>query len=62
MVLSGNLTLIVEPGRFLVANSGVLVSRVLGVKTNCNKNFILIDGSMAELIRPNLYGAYQVST
>lgn len=59
LVLSGNLTLIVEPGRSLVANSGVLVSRVVGVKTNGNKNFIVIDGSMAELIRPSLYGAYQ---
>ena len=48
LVLSGNLTLIVEPGRSLVANSGVLVSRVVGVKTNGNKNFIVIDGSMAE--------------
>ena len=62
LVLSGNLTLIVEPGRSLVANSGVLVSRVIGVKTNGNKNFIVIDSSMAELIRPSLYGAYQVST
>ena len=63
LVLSGNLTLIVEPGRSLVAKSGVLVSRVVGVKTNgINKNFIVIDGSMAELIRPSLYGAYQVST
>eukprot|EP01018_Ginkgo_biloba_P007435 Gb_31298 [translate_table: standard] len=59
LVISGNLSLIVEPGRSLVANSCALVNRVIGVKTNGNKNFIVIDGSMAELIRPSLYGAYQ---
>uniref|UniRef100_A0A0D6QYP7 diaminopimelate decarboxylase n=1 Tax=Araucaria cunninghamii TaxID=56994 RepID=A0A0D6QYP7_ARACU len=59
LVLSGNLTLIIEPGRSLVANSCALVNRVIGVKTNGNKNFIVVDGSMAELIRPSLYGAYQ---
>jgi diaminopimelate decarboxylase len=60
--LSLNVTLIVEPGRSLVANTCALVNRVLGVKSNGNKNFIVIDGSMAELIRPSLYGAYQVGT
>jgi len=35
---------------------------VTGVKTNGSKNFIVIDGSMAELIRPSLYDAYQVCT
>ncbi|XP_057861005.2 diaminopimelate decarboxylase 1, chloroplastic [Cryptomeria japonica] len=59
LVVSGNLTLIIEPGRSLVANSCALVNRVIGVKTNGNKNFIVVDGSMAELIRPSLYGAYQ---
>lgn len=34
-------------------------SQVTGVKTNGNKNFIVVDGSMAELIRPSLYNAYQ---
>jgi diaminopimelate decarboxylase len=55
-----DLTLIIEPGRSLVANTAVLVNRVTGVKSNGNKNFIVIDGSMSELIRPSLYGAYQV--
>jgi len=54
-----DLTLIIEPGRSLVANTAVLVNRVTGVKSNGNKNFIVIDGSMSELIRPSLYGAYQ---
>jgi diaminopimelate decarboxylase len=51
-------TLILEPGRSIVAGSGVLVCRVIGVKTNGRKRFIVVDGSMAELIRPSLYGAY----
>lgn len=59
LVLSQNVTLIVEPGRSLVANTCALVNKVIGVKSNGNKNFIVIDGSMAELIRPSLYGAYQ---
>ncbi|KAK2966012.1 hypothetical protein RJ640_017090 [Escallonia rubra] len=59
LVLSRNLNLIIEPGRSLIANTCCLVNRVTGVKTNGAKNFIVIDGSMAELIRPSLYGAYQ---
>lgn len=61
MVQSQGLNLIIEPGRSLIANSCCLVNRVTGVKTNGTKNFIVIDGSMAELIRPSLYDAYQVS-
>ncbi|KAK9000446.1 hypothetical protein V6N11_080946 [Hibiscus sabdariffa] len=59
LVLSRNLNLIIEPGRSLIANICCLVNRVTGVKTNGTKNFIVIDGSMAELIRPSLYDAYQ---
>jgi len=61
LVLSRDLNLIIEPGRSLIANTSCLVNRVTGVKTNGTKNFIVIDGSMAELIRPSLYDAYQVS-
>lgn len=60
LVKSRNLNLIIEPGRSLIANTCCLVNRVTGVKTNGTKNFIVIDGSMAELIRPSLYDAYQV--
>lgn len=60
LVLSRDLTLIIEPGRSLIANTCCLVNRVTGVKSNGTKNFIVVDGSMAELIRPSLYGAYQV--
>lgn len=59
LVKSEGLTLIIEPGRSLVANTAVFVNHVTGVKTNGTKNFIVIDGSMSELIRPSLYGAYQ---
>ncbi|XP_051120011.1 diaminopimelate decarboxylase 1, chloroplastic-like [Andrographis paniculata] len=59
LVISRDLNLIIEPGRSLIANTCCFVNRVTGVKTNGTKNFIVIDGSMAELIRPSLYGAYQ---
>ncbi|KAF0935171.1 hypothetical protein E2562_031030 [Oryza meyeriana var. granulata] len=59
LVLSRSLTLIIEPGRSLIANTCCFVNRVTGVKSNGTKNFIVVDGSMAELIRPSLYGAYQ---
>ncbi|RAL49342.1 unnamed protein product [Cuscuta campestris] len=59
LVVSRNLNLIIEPGRSLIANTCCLVNRVTGVKTNGTKNFIVIDGSMSELIRPSLYDAYQ---
>lgn len=53
------LTLVIEPGRSMVATTSALVNTVTGVKTNGSKNFIVIDGSMATLIRPSLYDAYQ---
>ncbi|PSC73006.1 diaminopimelate decarboxylase chloroplastic-like [Micractinium conductrix] len=59
LIASEGLTLILEPGRSMVANSSAFVNTVTGVKTNGNKNFIVVDGSMAELIRPSLYDAYQ---
>ena len=58
-LLPPELILIIEPGRSIVGNTGILVNRVTGVKSNGNKNFIVIDGSMSELIRPSLYQAYQ---
>jgi diaminopimelate decarboxylase len=53
-----DMTLIVEPGRSIVGSAGTLISRVIGVKSGENKNFIVVDGSMAELLRPSLYGAH----
>ena len=58
-LLTDDITLIIEPGRSIIGNAAVFVNRVTGVKTNGNKHFIVTDGSMAELIRPSLYDAYQ---
>lgn len=53
-----DLTIICEPGRFLVGNSGVFVTKVLYEKINGNKRFVIVDGAMNDLIRPSLYNAY----
>lgn len=58
-VAGEGLTLVIEPGRSMVATAGALVNTVTGTKTNGTKNFIVVDGSMAALIRPSLYDAYQ---
>ena len=58
-VLTNDIGIIIEPGRSIIGNTAVFVNRVVGVKTNGNKHFIVTDGSMAELIRPSLYDAYQ---
>jgi diaminopimelate decarboxylase len=52
------LKLIIEPGRVLVGNAGVLVTRVLYVKETDVKRFVVVDGAMNDLIRPVLYEAY----
>jgi diaminopimelate decarboxylase len=49
---------ILEPGRCIAANAGILLSRVLHVKTAGDRRFVVTDASMNELIRPALYGAY----
>ena len=47
-----------EPGRFLTANGGILLTEVLYTKNNHDKNFIIIDGAMTDVLRPSIYGAY----
>ncbi|HEV8716624.1 MAG TPA: diaminopimelate decarboxylase [Candidatus Binatia bacterium] len=54
-----DLTLVLEPGRVIVGNAGILVTRVLYRKSNGEKNFVVVDGGMNDLIRPALYGSYQ---
>ncbi len=49
--------IIFEPGRSIVGNTGILVSRVIYIKKNGKKNFIIIDAAMNDLMRPALYGA-----
>ncbi len=51
-------TLIFEPGRVIVGNAGVLVTKVLYTKRTQAKNFVITDGAMNDLIRPSLYGSY----
>lgn len=51
-------TIICEPGRSIVGNAGILVCKVLYHKKVKNKNFIIVDASMTDLIRPTFYGAY----
>src|SRR6185437_6428453 len=50
--------LIFEPGRLLVGNAGILVTRVLFVKQGEAKNFVVVDAAMNDLIRPTLYDAH----
>jgi len=52
------LRIVVEPGRSLVAQAGILLTRVLYRKRNGSKEFVIVDASMTELIRPALYSAY----
>src|SRR6185312_7644374 len=51
-------TLIFEPGRLLVGNAGILVTRVIYVKHGEGKQCVLVDAAMNDLIRPTLYEAY----
>lgn len=51
-------TLILEPGRSLVGNAGILVTKVLYFKKGEEKNFLIVDAAMNDLLRPSLYGAY----
>jgi len=53
-----DVTIMCEPGRFLVGNAGVFVNKVLYEKVNENKRFIIVDGAMNDLIRPSLYNAF----
>ncbi|QOP44745.1 diaminopimelate decarboxylase [Sulfurimonas sediminis] len=53
-----DLTILCEPGRFLTANAGYFVTRVLYEKQNGDKKFVVVDGAMNDLLRPALYNAY----
>ena len=52
------LKILLEPGRFLVGNAGVLLSRVEYLKRGAGKNFLILDAAMNDLIRPAMYEAY----
>lgn len=51
-------SLIFEPGRLIVGNAGILLTKILYFKKNAEKNFIIVDAGMNDLIRPSLYHAY----
>jgi diaminopimelate decarboxylase len=53
-----DMTLLCEPGRYMVANAGAFFTRVLYEKNNDGKRFVIVDGAMNDLIRPSLYSAY----
>lgn len=52
------ITLILEPGRVIVGNAGILVTKVLYTKKTPSKDFIIVDAAMNDLVRPSLYGAF----
>lgn len=56
--LPKNHTIILEPGRFIVGNAGVLVTKIIYIKKTSKKNFLIVDAGMNDLVRPAIYGAY----
>jgi diaminopimelate decarboxylase len=54
-----DITLILEPGRVIVGNAGILLTEVQYIKETDTKSFVIVDGGMNDLIRPALYGSYQ---
>ncbi|MBZ0180920.1 MAG: diaminopimelate decarboxylase [Melioribacteraceae bacterium] len=53
-----NCEIMFEPGRYLTANGGILATEVIYTKSNNEKNFIVVDGAMTDVLRPSIYGAY----
>lgn len=58
LLKDGSFTLILEPGRVIVGNSGVLLTRIIYVKRTKHKTFYIVDAAMNDLIRPAFYNAY----
>ena len=52
------LKILVEPGRFIVGNAGILITRVQYVKQTGHKNFVIVDAAMNDLLRPAMYDSY----
>ncbi len=52
-----NVKIIFEPGRFIIGNTGILISKIIYIKKSNNKNFIILDAGMNDLMRPALYAA-----
>ncbi len=58
MVKTTGCRFIIEPGRFIIGNAGIMVTRVVYVKSTDSKTFIIVDAGMNDLIRPALYESY----
>ena len=52
-----NKKIILEPGRYLTAESGVLITKIIYIKENRSKKFLIVDAAMNDFIRPSLYGS-----
>lgn len=52
------LKVILEPGRVIAGNAGIMVTQIVYTKFNPSKNFLIVDGAMNDLIRPSLYGSF----
>jgi len=50
--------IIFEPGRFIVGNTSILISKIIYIKKSINKNFVILDAGMNDFMRPALYGAH----
>jgi len=59
VIAQPNIEILIEPGRSIVGNNGVLLTKVEYLKTNEGKQFTVVDAAMNDLIRPSLYGAWQ---
>lgn len=55
---ANNVTLILEPGRVIIGNAGILITRVLYTKSTPHKRFVIVDAGMNDLIRPALYDSF----
>lgn len=58
LLKKSGLKIVLEPGRFIAGNSGIMVTRIVYVKKTAQKNFAIVDAGMNDLIRPALYNAY----
>lgn len=54
----GDIKIVLEPGRSIAGNAGILITRVLFQKKTAEKNFLIVDAGMNDLLRPSLYDAY----
>ena len=52
------LKVILEPGRVIAGNAGIMITEVVYTKSNPTKNFLIVDAAMNDLVRPSLYGSY----